>query len=55
MLFIAEGPARTRVELEHRHLDRHGEGWQGVREGVDGEAGWPLYLHGFADLFGKDA
>jgi uncharacterized protein YndB with AHSA1/START domain len=55
VLFIAEGPKRTRVELEHRHLDRHGEGWQGVREGVDGEAGWPLYLHGFADLFGEGA
>ena len=27
-------PERTRVELEHRHLDRHGEGWQGVRDGV---------------------
>src|SRR5579863_8935699 len=48
--FIAEGAERTRVELEHRHLDRHGEGWQGVREGVDSDQGWPLYLQGFADL-----
>src|ERR671914_920627 len=45
--FIAEGPERTRVELEHRHLDRHGDGWQGVREGVSGEGGWPLYLKRF--------
>ena len=49
--FTAESPGRTRVELEHRHLDRHGEGWEGVREGVDGDQGWPLYLERFAGLF----
>jgi uncharacterized protein YndB with AHSA1/START domain len=48
--FIAETPDRTRVELEHRNLDRHLEGWEAVREGVDGEAGWPLYLQRFAEL-----
>jgi uncharacterized protein YndB with AHSA1/START domain len=48
--FIAEAPGRTRVELEHRNLDRHGDGWEAVREGVDGDAGWPLYLHRFADV-----
>jgi hypothetical protein len=52
--FIAEGVERTRVELEHRHLDRHGEGWQGVREGVDSDQGWPLYLQGFSALFAED-
>jgi uncharacterized protein YndB with AHSA1/START domain len=46
--FIAEAPDRTRVELEHRHLDRHGEGWEAEREGVGGEGGWPLYLDRFA-------
>ncbi|MGH9222403.1 MAG: SRPBCC family protein [Acidimicrobiales bacterium] len=46
--FIADGPARTRVELEHRHLDRHGDGWEGTREGVGGDQGWPLYLQRFA-------
>jgi uncharacterized protein YndB with AHSA1/START domain len=48
--FIAEAPDRTRVELEHRNLDRHGDGWEAVRNGVDGDAGWPLYLHRFADV-----
>jgi uncharacterized protein YndB with AHSA1/START domain len=48
--FISEGPEQTRVELEHRNLDRHGDGWEGTREGVGGEGGWPLYLQRFAKL-----
>jgi uncharacterized protein YndB with AHSA1/START domain len=46
--FVADGPGRTRVELEHRHLDRHGDGWDGMRDGVRAEQGWPLYLERFA-------
>jgi uncharacterized protein YndB with AHSA1/START domain len=49
--FVAEAPERTRVDLEHRNLERHGEGWEGVREGIAGEDGWPLYLRRFSDLF----
>ena len=45
---IAESDRRTRVVLEHRHLERHGEGWQGLAEGVRGDQGWPLYLDRFA-------
>jgi uncharacterized protein YndB with AHSA1/START domain len=48
--FVPEAPDRTRVELEHRSLDRHGDGWEAVREGVDSEGGWPLYLQRYADV-----
>ena len=48
--FVAEAPDRTRVELEHRNLDRHGEGWEAGRDGVASEDGWPLYLQRFAEL-----
>jgi uncharacterized protein YndB with AHSA1/START domain len=51
--FIAETADRTRVELEHRNLDRHGDGWEGMREGVGGDQGWPLYLQGFAEQVGR--
>jgi uncharacterized protein YndB with AHSA1/START domain len=49
--FIAETADRTRVELEHRNIDRHGPGWQSVSEGVGHEAGWLLYLDRYAALF----
>ncbi len=49
--FTAQGPQRTRVELEHRHLDRHGDGWESVRDGVAHDQGWPLYLDRYAALF----
>ena len=53
--FISEAPERTRVELEHRNLDRHGFGWESVREGVGNEGGWPLYLQRYAALFEQRA
>jgi uncharacterized protein YndB with AHSA1/START domain len=49
--FVAESPERTRVELVHRHIDRHGPGWASVADGVSGDAGWPLYLDRYAALF----
>jgi uncharacterized protein YndB with AHSA1/START domain len=53
--FIVESEHRTRVELEHRHLDRHGDGWEGVRAGVEGDAGWPLYLQRFTEAVAATA
>jgi uncharacterized protein YndB with AHSA1/START domain len=38
--FTPEGPARTRVVLTHRHLDRHGDGWEHMRDAVS--SGWSL-------------
>jgi uncharacterized protein YndB with AHSA1/START domain len=48
--FVADGPERTLVELEHRDLDRHGTGWESVSEGVEGDQGWPLYLERYTAL-----
>jgi uncharacterized protein YndB with AHSA1/START domain len=53
--FTAESDERTRVDLEHRHLYRHGPGWESVADGVDGDAGWPLYLDRYARLLGAEA
>jgi uncharacterized protein YndB with AHSA1/START domain len=51
--FISESAERTRVELEHRHIDRHGTGWAALGDGVDGQNGWPLYLARYLALFAE--
>ncbi len=38
--FTPEGEGRTRVVLTHRHLDRHGDGWENMRDAVG--PGWSL-------------
>jgi uncharacterized protein YndB with AHSA1/START domain len=48
--FVAESPQRTRVELEHRNIDRHGPGWESLSDGIAGRDGWPLYLDRYAAL-----
>jgi uncharacterized protein YndB with AHSA1/START domain len=51
--FIAEGPERTRVELEHRHLDRHGDGWEDMSAAVGAPDGWTEGLRAFAREFAR--
>ena len=49
--FTAEGPSRTRVDLEHRHLERHGDGWEGMRDAVGSPNGWDSGLRNFTMSF----
>jgi uncharacterized protein YndB with AHSA1/START domain len=53
--FVPETPERTRVELEHRGLDRHGDGWEAMKTAVQGEQGWTLYLQRFAEVIGRQS
>jgi uncharacterized protein YndB with AHSA1/START domain len=46
--FIAEGSDRTRVELVHRNLDRHGDGWERMRDSVGADGGWQAHLWAFS-------
>jgi uncharacterized protein YndB with AHSA1/START domain len=48
--FADEGESRTRVTLVHRHIDRHGEGWESLRAGLDAPDSWPRYLHRYQAL-----
>jgi uncharacterized protein YndB with AHSA1/START domain len=53
--FVAESAHRTRVEIEHRKIDRHGPGWEAVGGAIGSEGGWPLYLSRYAALFNEAA
>jgi uncharacterized protein YndB with AHSA1/START domain len=48
VLFTPGAGGTTRVELEHRHFDRMGTGWESMRAGVDAEGGWGSLLQLFA-------
>jgi uncharacterized protein YndB with AHSA1/START domain len=48
--FIADGSARTRVELEHRRLDRYGARRDEMRTIFDETGDWGRLLAGFAQL-----
>jgi uncharacterized protein YndB with AHSA1/START domain len=46
--FIADGKDATRVELEHRHLDRYGARREEMRRIFDSEGDWGKLLEMFA-------
>jgi len=45
--FIPEADQSTRIELEHRHFERHGEGAVSMRTSVDSKGGWSDLLQLF--------
>ncbi len=51
--FIPDGAGATRVELEHRNLERFGEGAVAMRDRIDAPRGWPMILDAFAAAAGK--
>lgn len=51
--FTAQDAKHTVVELEHRHLDRHGNGWEAMRDAVGSPGGWDLQP--YADALSKAA
>lgn len=48
--FVEAGPARTAVTVVHSEFERHGEGWESMRQGVSREGGWPGILPAYAEL-----
>jgi uncharacterized protein YndB with AHSA1/START domain len=46
--FVPLDGDRTRVELEHRHLERHGDGWEQMRDAVGSPDGWAGGLRVYA-------
>lgn len=46
--FLAVDGSCTRVELEHRYFERHGEGGAQMRDSVDSTGGWGDILAGYA-------
>jgi hypothetical protein len=50
VLFIAEGGSRTRVEFEHRRLDRYGDRRDEMRTIFDKTGDWGQLLAAFAQV-----
>lgn len=48
--FTPEGAGETRMELEHRHLDRFGAKADEQRTALDGQGGWTALLNAYAEI-----
>jgi uncharacterized protein YndB with AHSA1/START domain len=46
--FRQQPDGHTRVELEHRNIDRHGPGAAGIHQGISSPGGWPAILDNYA-------
>lgn len=51
--FISEGPETTRVELEHRHLERFGAMADAMKDTFESEGGWGGILRGYVQAAEK--
>jgi uncharacterized protein YndB with AHSA1/START domain len=49
--FVPEGADRTRVELEHRNFEGHGDTGADVRGAMDSDGGYTFVLDSFAKAF----
>jgi uncharacterized protein YndB with AHSA1/START domain len=53
--FTPDGPGRTRVDLEHREIHRHGDGWEEMHSAVGSPDGWVVGLERFAARLASSA
>jgi hypothetical protein len=53
--FTPVGEGQTRVDLEHRHFERHGVGGATMRAGVSAPGGWGTLLDLFAQRVQQSA
>jgi uncharacterized protein YndB with AHSA1/START domain len=51
--FTARADGTTRVDLEHRHLERHGAGAAAMRNAISAPNGWSGLLQMYAETIGR--
>jgi len=48
--FIEDRPNKTRIRLIHSRFEKHGKGWEQMRDSIAGDAGWPGLLKNFSNM-----